>query len=128
MKQLTSPQIRRSTEQPETFISEQCFIREWSNDPADPEVSIAHARVPVGVTTRWHRLESVSERYVILSGQGRVELADDLNSQVAAGDVVLIPPGCAQRIVNTGEQNLCFLAICSPRFTPDCYQDIETSK
>ena len=46
-------------------------------------------------------------------------------TDVAVGDVVLIPPMCRQRIANTGAEDLIFLAICTPRFTMDAYEDIE---
>jgi len=39
--------------------------------------------------------------------------------------VVVIPPGCRQRIRNTGSSELVFLAICSPRFEPRHYEDVE---
>jgi mannose-6-phosphate isomerase-like protein (cupin superfamily) len=48
---------------------------EW-NSPADAEVSVARAQMEPGVTTRWHRLHGVTERYLILEGQGRVEVGD----------------------------------------------------
>lgn len=44
---------------------------------------------------------------------------------VGVGDVVRIPPGCPQRIANTGSSDLVFLAICTPRFLPQAYEDIE---
>ena len=109
----------------EFYTAEKCYITEVSNSPDDPTLSIARTRVEVGVTTAWHRLHGVGERYVILSGLGRVELGDSLPKDVATGDIVLIPPRCPQRITTTGEQDLIFLAICSPRFTPAAYQDIE---
>ena len=88
-------------------------------------MSIAQARVTPGTTTRWHRLRDTTERYVILSGKGRVETGDNAPQAVTAGDCVIIPPLCRQRISNTGSDDLVFLAICSPRFTPDCYEDLE---
>jgi len=74
--------------------------------------------------TLWHRLEGVTERYVVLSGTGRVELGEGagrIMETVGPGSVVIIPPGVPQRIANTGSDDLVFLALCSPRFTPDCY-------
>lgn len=78
-----------------------------------------------GVTTRWHRLSGTTERYVILRGEGRAEIGRLPPQIVRAGDVLLIPPGCPQRIANTGETDLVFLAICSPRFRPEVYEDID---
>ncbi len=104
---------------------ERCYIIEYLNDPSDPAVSVARARVEPGVTTRWHRLQGITERYAILSGSGRVELGDDGPVDVSAGDTVLIPPLCRQRITNTGADDLVFLAICTPRFTISAYEDVE---
>jgi len=82
---------------PEVYIPEGCFITELSNTPDDPEVSIARARVPPGVTTRWHRVKDTVERYVILEGSGRVEVGRRPPADVRPGDVVLIP-GCTPRL------------------------------
>ena len=101
-----------------------CFINELSNTSDDPDVSIARARVTPGITTRWHRLHGIAERYVILEGAGRVEVGDLPATDVAPGHVVRIPPGCRQRIANTGSADLVFLAICSPRFVAGAYEDI----
>ncbi|MDX5445721.1 MAG: cupin domain-containing protein [Zoogloeaceae bacterium] len=110
----------------EYFFREGCHISEWSNSDDDPALSVARARVEAGVVTLWHRLEGVTERYVVLSGTGRVELgkrAERIIEAVGPGSVVIIPPGVPQRIANTGSDDLVFLALCSPRFTPDCYLD-----
>ena len=101
---------------------EGCHIWEIHNHPADPELSVARARVLPGITTRWHRLNGVTERYMIQKGQGRVELGGEPARNVGPGDVVVIPPGVDQRITNTGEVDLVFLAVCTPRFTPESYQ------
>lgn len=101
---------------PEIYTEERCHIVELSNHADDPAVSIARARVEPGMTTRWHRLRGIAERYVILQGSGRVELGDRVAQDVGVGDTVLIPPDCAQRISNTGADDLVFLAICTPRF------------
>ena len=109
----------------EFYISERCHITEIVNSSDDPSVSIARARVEPGVTTRWHKLTRITERYYILSGEGTVEVGELKPEVVKSGDVVLIPPMCRQRISNTGTEDLIFLAICSPRFTDDCYIDDE---
>ncbi|HLS98632.1 MAG TPA: cupin domain-containing protein [Porticoccaceae bacterium] len=102
-------------------IPEGCRIVEVSNSDADPGLSIARARVSPGVTTRWHALAGTAERYVIVAGMGRVEVGELPPREVHPGDVVLIPPGCRQRIANPGAEDLVFLAICTPRFRPDAY-------
>lgn len=109
----------------EFYTDERCHIRELSNTADDPHLSIAQARVISGVVTRWHQLVGITERYVIMEGEGRMEVGELPPRTVRPGDVVLIPPGCRQRIANTGDTDLIFLAICSPRFTSEAYQDIE---
>lgn len=109
----------------EYFTPELCRINELSNSVDDAAASIARARVAPGVTTRWHRLKATTERYVILEGRGRVEIGDLRPQDVGPGDIVLIPPLCRQRITNVGTGDLVFLAICSPRFVPDAYEDLE---
>lgn len=110
----------------EYYFDERCHITELWNSPDDGAASIASARVEPGVTTRLHRLNGVTERYVILEGEGRVEVGTLAPETVRAGDVVLIPPGTSQRITNTGSGDLIFLAVCTPRFTPAVYEDIDT--
>jgi len=77
------------------------------------------------VATRWHRLRISAERYQILSGTGLVEVGAKLRETVGPEDTVLIPPGYRQRITCTGEEDLVFLAICSPPFQPNDYEDAE---
>ena len=109
----------------EIFIPEGCYILELSNSDEDPAASIARARVTPGATTRWHRVLDTVERYIILEGKGRVEVGRLPPRDVNPGDVVLIPPGCRQRITNTGELDLIFLCLCTPRFVLAAYEDLE---
>ncbi len=107
----------------EYFFVEGCYINEISNGSLDQDVSIARARVTPGVTTQWHRLNGTTERYMILEGEGEVEIGDCAPKRVKSGDVVIIPPQTRQRITNVGQQDLVFLAICSPRFQERNYID-----
>lgn len=117
--------IRHIDEAEEYFFAEGCHIVELSNAPHDPEVSIARARVEPGITTRWHSLTDITERYVILAGRGRVEVGNLPAAMVGPGDTVVIPPDTPQRIANGGHHDLVFLAICSPRFVESAYRDLE---
>jgi len=119
--------IKRQNLGNEFYIPEKCYITELSNTPDDPYASIARARVEPGVTTRWHRLTGTVERYYIINGRGRMEVGNQTPQEVTAGDIVLIPPMCRQRITNIGSEHLIFLAICTPRFSNDVYEDIEDS-
>jgi mannose-6-phosphate isomerase-like protein (cupin superfamily) len=119
------PDVRHARHFQEFLTPEGCWILEVANDEADPAASVARARVPPGVTTEWHRLAGVFERYVIVSGTGRVELTPTIVKDVEPGDVVRIPAGVGQRITNTGATDLVFLCVCTPRFTPESYERIE---
>jgi mannose-6-phosphate isomerase-like protein (cupin superfamily) len=107
----------------EVFTDELCHITELLNDPACPEVSLALARVSPGVTTRLHAVTGTAERYIIHRGQGLVEV-NGCARLVARGDRVLIPAGVPQRITSTGETDLVFYCICTPRFDPAAYRDL----
>ena len=117
-------QVIKFDESTEYYFEEGCHIVELANTAADEAVSIARARVEPGQTTRWHALAETIERYVILAGEGRVEIGELPPRQVAHLDVVQIPAGVRQRITNTGKSDLVFLAICSPRFKREDYQKL----
>lgn len=118
-------QIRHHDESIEYETAERCFIVEVANDSDDEQVSIARARVEPGVTTAWHKLDGIGERYLIISGRGRVEVGELEATGVGPGDVVRIPPGFRQRITNTGKDDLVFYAICAPRFRAEAYVSLE---
>lgn len=109
----------------EIHTRERCYIRELLNDARVPEVSLAETRVEPGVTTELHRLD-VAEWYVIREGNGLMEVGGEEPCAVAPGDVVAIPPRVSQRITNTGDVDLRFECLCLPRFTPQCYEALET--
>jgi mannose-6-phosphate isomerase-like protein (cupin superfamily) len=119
------PFISLFKEKEEFWFREGCFIIENLNTERDPGLSVARVRVPPGVTTAWHWLHGITERYVILSGAGIVELGDLPAAAVNPGDVVVIPPRIRQRIRNMGSEDLIFLAICTPRFQPESYEPLE---
>jgi mannose-6-phosphate isomerase-like protein (cupin superfamily) len=114
-------EIRRADPSREFPTPENCFILEVANDAGDPDVSIARARVLPGVTTQWHRVEDIDERYVIVRGTGKVEVGDLPPTVVSEGDVVRIPANTPQRITNVGDDDLVFFAVCTPRFVQSAY-------
>jgi mannose-6-phosphate isomerase-like protein (cupin superfamily) len=120
-----NPQVNPFDGSGEYFTDERCFILELSNSSADPAVSVARARVEAGVTTKRHRVTGTAERYVILEGTGRAQIEGMDEQVVGVGDVVIIPPGVVQAISNTGECDLVFLCICTPRFEWDNYESLE---
>jgi len=122
-----NPTVLKSASPPpdsaEVWSEERCFIVETWNHTSDPDLSLARARVPPGITTAKHRL-AVDERYLIEKGWGRVEV-DGIETEVRPGDVILIPRGATQCIRNLGDEDLIFLCVCTPRFEPRHYEDRE---
>ncbi len=118
-------EVKKQSLAVEFETEERCYIIETANDSGDEDVSIARARVNSGVTTAWHKLLGTSERYIIVSGRGHVEIADLEAIQIEPGDVVRIPADTAQRITNTGNSDLVFFAVCSPRFHISRYVSLE---
>jgi len=108
----------------EFYTNERCYIVELHHSAEDQGCSVARARVLPGVTTQLHELQGIDERYVILEGEGRVEIGGGLPREVRLLDVVMIPAGQSQRITNTGLSDLLFLCICTPRFRPSAYVDL----
>ena len=118
-------EVKRASLAREFETSERCHITEVANDPGDELVSIARARVEPGVTTVWHKLDRITERYIIVSGNGRVEIDNLDPCNVLPGDVVRIPANKRQRITNTGQDDLVFFAVCAPPFHEDSYVSLE---
>ncbi|MFK0276685.1 cupin domain-containing protein [Ensifer sp. NPDC090286] len=110
--------------QGEFWTDERCYITELHNCDASPEASLAVARVEVGVTTQLHSLTGVIERYVLRQGEGILEV-DGVKQTLRVGDQAVIPAGAAQRIENTGSVDLEFYCLCTPRFFPDSYVNLE---
>lgn len=107
----------------ETYFKEGCFIEEWHNKEVDKECSIARVRVEVGKTTKLHALKNTVERYVMLSGEATVTVAHN-NWKISVGDVVVIQADEPQKISNLGNDDLVFLAICTPRFDVRNYYEV----
>jgi mannose-6-phosphate isomerase-like protein (cupin superfamily) len=120
---MVGPIVNSHNEEGEYLFREGCYILESWNREEDPDVSIARARLASQEVTIPHSLVDTNERYFILEGKGEVSLGQDVSRLVGPGDVVFIPAGCRQSIRNKAEGDLTFLAICSPRFDPDCYRD-----
>jgi mannose-6-phosphate isomerase-like protein (cupin superfamily) len=113
--------IKNNQNTREYYFEEGCYITELWNENSDDGVSVAQARLGAGETTKKHALKGTSERYLVLSGEGLVHIGDNQPQTVRQNDVVYIPPSTSQFIKNTGDCDLVFLAICSPRFQTENY-------
>ncbi|MDH4029737.1 MAG: cupin domain-containing protein [Chromatiales bacterium] len=114
--------ICRPMAEDEFLSSEGVHILESWNVSEDPQLSIARARLGPGQASRPHRLRNTAERYVIVSGAGELQVGSLPTTPAHPGDVVYIPPGVRQSIVNTGPVDLVFYCICSPRFDAADYE------
>jgi mannose-6-phosphate isomerase-like protein (cupin superfamily) len=120
------PTIVKAKTPHEYLTPERCYIAENYSDPA---VSIARATVKPKVTTKAHHLKNgVKEIYIVTNGRGKVSVGGLPSVEVTVGDVVVIPPLTSQKITNTGETDLVFYCICTPRFTEESYCDEEPEK
>ena len=111
----------------EYFTEERCYITELCNSTISPNGSLAIARVPAGTTTQLHSLNGINETYIVIEGKGEVEVDGDLYS-ISAGDQVAIASGVPQRVTSLGENDLRFYCLCTPRFHPDSYINLELNK
>jgi mannose-6-phosphate isomerase-like protein (cupin superfamily) len=112
-------------EKTEFFTDEGCYITELHNTEQDPAVSVARARVPPGALTALHTV-NVDDRYLVEAGRGIVFVGANEPRAVGPGDTVWIPADTPQRIRNVdAEALLVFLCVCTPRFTPSGYSELE---
>lgn len=81
--------------------------------------SLALITLPPGKQSLKHYHPEAEESYTLLAGNAQLTL-DDQVIHLFAGDSVAIPPGCVHQVTNTGDDNLVFLAVCVPPWTPAC--------
>ena len=103
----------------EAFITKDgSEIRELAGVPTgnSRNQSLAEATVPPGGETEEHFHRASEEIYFFTAGHGRLRLGDE-ESEVAAGDTVVIPPGTRHKLRNTGSEPLRLLCCCSPPYS-----------
>jgi mannose-6-phosphate isomerase-like protein (cupin superfamily) len=95
-------------------------IRELAGVPTgnSEHQSLAEATVAPGAETEEHYHRASEEIYFFTAGRGRLRLDAD-ESEVAAGDTVVIPPGARHKLWNTGDEPLRLLCCCSPPYSHD---------
>jgi mannose-6-phosphate isomerase-like protein (cupin superfamily) len=105
----------------EAFITKDgSEIRELAGTPTGNSVnqSLAEAIVPAGAETEEHYHGASEEIYFFTSGTGVMKLGDE-ESEVSAGDTVVIPPGTPHKLRNTGTEPLKLLCCCAPPYSHD---------
>jgi mannose-6-phosphate isomerase-like protein (cupin superfamily) len=77
--------------------------------------SLAEATLAPGRATQRHYHAQTEEIYVLLEGEGEMEVDGD-RRRVRPGDAVLIPPGARHEIRAAGSSGLRFLCCCAPPY------------
>jgi mannose-6-phosphate isomerase-like protein (cupin superfamily) len=80
--------------------------------------SLAEATVQPGGETAEHYHPQAEELYYFVAGEGRMRLGEE-EAAVSSGDCVVIPPGTAHKLWNTGPQKLVLLCCCAPAYSDD---------
>lgn len=93
-----------------TFIQE---LLHPKNDQIDLPYSMAHGTLEIGCSSLPHILKETKELYVFLKGKGILQIEGE-KINVESGNLVLVPKGAKQHLINTGNQILEFFCIVSP--------------
>jgi len=97
-------------------------VREFFGKAVGPDGvqhSLAHIVIAPGKASLKHHHPIAEESYYILSGQARMVI-DGEECAMKASDGVVILPKREHQIFNDGEEDLVFIAVCVPPWTPDC--------
>jgi mannose-6-phosphate isomerase-like protein (cupin superfamily) len=86
-------------------------IREYHHTAAQ---SLAEASLTAGQSTQRHQHRETEEIYMLLEGEGDMEI-DGESRHVQAGDAVLIPAGAWHEI--TATRDIRFLCCCVPPYS-----------
>lgn len=80
--------------------------------------SLAEATLPPGGETAEHYHPQAEEIYHFTAGHGRMRLGEE-ESDVRAGDCVVIAPGTPHKLWNPGDEALVLLCCCAPAYSHD---------
>jgi len=86
--------------------------------------SLAKVSIPPGNASSKHFHNYSEESYLILSGEATLEINDDIYKLIP-GEAVLIESSDVHQISNKGDQDLVFIAVCVPAWSPDDSFDIK---
>ena len=87
--------------------------------------SLAGAQLAAGQKTLLHRHRLTEELYYITDGKGMMTI-DEQRFEVQAGDTICISPGQAHCIENVAAEELRLLCCCSPAYSHEDKEIIET--
>jgi mannose-6-phosphate isomerase-like protein (cupin superfamily) len=107
--------LTRLKDCPEFTAGDRTRLRELLHpDKSNVKVgySLAHGYLDPGNRSARHRLRS-AEVYYFLAGEGTFTVGER-SVKVSSGDVVYVPPGADQSLMNTGGQPIEFLCLVDP--------------
>jgi mannose-6-phosphate isomerase-like protein (cupin superfamily) len=76
-------------------------------------LSVIEERVPPGGAEARHYHQRSRQFFYVLSGRATMELPDATVS-IAARQGLAVPPGTPHRLLNQGNEDLCFLVVSAP--------------
>jgi mannose-6-phosphate isomerase-like protein (cupin superfamily) len=112
---------KANLEQLQSFITaDGSAIRELAGPAwtAARNQSLAEATLEAGGETAEHYHPQSEELYYFVAGEGRMRLGDE-ETEIGVGDCVVIPPGTAHKLWNTGSAQLVLLCGCAPAYSDD---------
>ncbi len=80
--------------------------------------SLAIITIPPGKSSALHYHNTAEETYYILRGSARL-VVDGQAYRLSPGQACLIQPPEQHQIFNSGDDDLEFIAVCTPAWTPD---------
>jgi mannose-6-phosphate isomerase-like protein (cupin superfamily) len=114
MARIRSVRVRRLSE---AAVEERGRLRSHflldAGDLGSKNLSVTWVDVPPGAEQRPHSHPDSEQIYVIVRGNGRMQVAGD-TEQVGEGDVVFIPPAATHGIKNEGPEPLVYVSAASP--------------
>jgi len=98
------------------------YIYEEIIGSGTPEIStnysLGYVTVPSGNTTTLHRLLNRSEFFGIISGEAEIK-CDNTTVTVGANEYVILPKGVLQSATSVGEEELVYINVVNPGYTPE---------
>lgn len=87
--------------------------------------SLAEATIHPGMRTQWHRHAVTEELYHVTSGRGMMHLGET-QFDIQPGDTIRINPGTPHCVEATGPDPLRILCCCSPAYSHDDTELLES--
>ena len=81
-------------------------------------VSVNWLEVPAGASSELRSHEEAEQVYVVVKGSGTMSATGDTQN-LAAGDLVLIPPATDHAVANDGDETLALISVQSPAVSAD---------